>query len=141
LATKQNRKAIRTALERLPKELDETYKEAMQRVNSQNEDDASLACRILSWISFAERALTVPELKHAVAVEDIEREENALDEDGVIDEDILITVCCGIVTIDKKSDIIRLIHYSAQEYFDRLRDAIFPAARLALTTAYQVPNS
>lgn len=117
------------ALTRLPKELDETYKEAIQRIDSQNDDDALLARRILSWISFAERAMTASELRHALAVGDLEPDETSLDEEALIDEDLLVTVCAGIVIIDKESQIIRLIHYSTQEYFDRNRNTLFPNAR------------
>lgn len=132
LATKQNRKAIRMALTRLPKELDENYKEAIQRIDSQNDDDALLARRVLSWISFAERAMTASELRYALAVGDLGTEETVLDEEALIDEDLLVTVCTGIVIVDKESQIIRLIHYSAQEYFDRHRNELFPDARTLL---------
>lgn len=120
------------ALARLPKELDETYKEAIQRIDGQNDDDALLGRRVLSWISFAERAMTASELRHALAVGDLEPEETILDEEALTEEDLLVTVCAGIVIIDKESQIIRLIHYSAQEYFNRHRNALFPDAKISL---------
>jgi len=62
LVTKGTRKAVQEALKNLPKELDRTYQEAMQRIKSQNDDDKQLAERVLSWISFAFRPLTLSEL-------------------------------------------------------------------------------
>jgi hypothetical protein len=135
LAMKQNRKSIRLALMHLPKELDQTYEEAIRRIDSQNEDDSLLARRALSWIVFAKRAMTVSELRHAIAVEGLEANENELNDDGLVEEDLLVAVCAGIVIVDNESQIIRLIHYSTQEYFNRLRDSIFPDARRALTNS------
>src|SRR5205809_4719800 len=69
LAKKKSRRDVRKALENLPKELDDTYMEAMQRIESQHEDDVKLAEGVLSWISFTFRPLTIRELQHALAVE------------------------------------------------------------------------
>ena len=35
----------------------------------------------------------------------------------MIDEEVLVSVCLGIVTIEPESGIVHLIHYTAQEYF------------------------
>ena len=62
LGEKHDRKAVRLALERLPEKLNETYDEALKRIESQNADDVRLARRILTWISFATRPLKVLEM-------------------------------------------------------------------------------
>lgn len=62
LATKGTRKAVKEALKSLPNDLNRTYNEAMQRIESQNDDDRQLAERVLYWISYALRPLTVEEL-------------------------------------------------------------------------------
>jgi len=43
----------------------------------------------------------------------------------------LSTICAGLVSIDK-SNIIRLVHYTAQEYFECVRDDKFPTAELVI---------
>jgi shikimate kinase len=40
----------------------------------------------------------------------------------------IVSVCAGLVAVDEDSNVIRLVHYTAQEYFsqegqDRLSDA------------------
>jgi Ankyrin repeats (3 copies)/Ankyrin repeats (many copies) len=132
LAKKHNRRDIRKALENLPKELDDTYDEAMQRIWSQDEGDAKLAEQVLSWISYAFRPLTIIELQHALAVEPGSED---IDEDALPDEDILVSVCAGLVTIDQESKIIRLVHYTTQEYFERNRMTRFPNAQTSIATA------
>lgn len=49
--------------------------------------------------------------------------------------DLLITVCAGLVVIDEESKVIRLVHHTTQEYFDRNRQTLFPEAQIDLTQA------
>jgi ankyrin repeat protein len=126
LVTKGTRKAVREALKTLPKELESTYQEAMQRIQSQNDDDKQLAERVLYWISFAFRPLALNELQHALAVEFGESE---LDEENIPDEELLTSLCAGLVIVDKQSNVIRLVHYTTQEYFERIRMVQFPNAQ------------
>jgi ankyrin repeat protein len=131
LAKKHNRRDVCKALENLPKELDDTYDEAMQRIWS-NEEDAKLAEQVLSWISYAFRPLTIIEVQHALAVGPGNVN---FDEDALPDEDVLVSVCAGLVTLDKQSKIIRLVHYTTQEYFERIRMTRFPYAQTSIATA------
>jgi ankyrin repeat protein len=132
LAKKHSRRDVRKALENLPKELDGTYDEAMQRIGSQDEDDAKLAEKVLSWISYAFRPLTIIEVRHALAAESGDED---FDEEALLDEDVLVSVCAGLVTIDQESNIIRLVHYTTQEYFERIRMNRFPDAQACIATA------
>jgi hypothetical protein len=103
----------------------------MQRIWSQGEDDTKLAEQVLYWISFAFRPLTIRELQHALA---IELEDIDIDEEALSDEDLLVSVCAGLVTIDQESNIIRLVHYTTQEYFERIRRARFPDAHTIIAS-------
>ncbi len=55
------------------------------------------------------------ELQYAIAVEIGESE---LDEENLPDIEDIISVCAGLVTIDEQSGVIRLVHYTTQEYFE-----------------------
>jgi hypothetical protein len=66
LAAKRRPGDVRSALSLLPKELDETYDEVIDRIWSQNEY-LSIAKQVLGWITNAKRPLTVIELQHAIA--------------------------------------------------------------------------
>jgi ankyrin repeat protein len=98
--------------------LDEAYGEAIKRIDGQLAEDRSLARRALSWISYAQRLLTTKELCHALAIEPGDR---ALNNDNIYDVEDVISVCAGLVTVDEESSIIRLVHYTTQEYFERVR--------------------
>ncbi|KAH0538022.1 hypothetical protein FGG08_005383 [Glutinoglossum americanum] len=126
IANKATPNQIRKAVTNFPKGLDDTYEEAMRRIEMQNDDNRQLAERVLYWISYALRPLTVTELQNALAV--VKRETNP-DEGDLTGEDILISVRAGTVTIDQESNIIRLVHYTAEEYFKRIRLQRFRNAR------------
>ena len=98
--------AVRKALQNLPREVDETYDDAWQRIERQNEDDRELAKRVFCWITYACRPLTVDELQHALA---ITPDMTEMDADNIIDEEILTSVCAGLVVIDEERRIIRLV--------------------------------
>jgi hypothetical protein len=105
LIRKHNVTALRTALVNLPKEVNDIYDKTMERIEQQNEEDRDLAIQILSWIIFACRPLRVTELQHALA---IVQEMTQLDPDSMIDEELLTSVCAGLIMVDKER-IVRLV--------------------------------
>ena len=70
----------------------------------------------MSWIVCAPKQLTTPELRYALAIEE---ESSELDEDNLPDMREEIAVCAGLVIIDEKSDVVHLVHYTAQDFFER----------------------
>lgn len=102
------------------------YKEAIQRIQGQEPGFVQLAWRVLSWITCAKRPLTGKELQLALAVEPSDSEPG---EDNLQDLDELVELCAGLVTVDKEGSIIRLVHYTAQEYFEKMQTSLFPDAQ------------
>ncbi|KAK2791961.1 hypothetical protein FQN51_001975 [Onygenales sp. PD_10] len=134
LIGKVSPKAIRTALKNLPSgsdAYDAAYQDIMKRVENQLPDQAKLAKRVLSWIVCARRPLKQTELLHALAVEPHEHE---FDKSNLSDVSTIISPCAGLVTVDEKSSIIRLIHYTTQEYLDRTQAYWFPMAHVDIAT-------
>jgi ankyrin repeat protein len=106
------------------------YKEAIERIEGQNPGSVELAKQALSWITCAKRPLTTLELQHALAVEIGESE---LDEQNLPEVEDIVSGCAGLVIIDENSNIIRLVHYSTQEYFERTQMSWFPDAQRYIT--------
>ena len=98
--------------------LSEAYSDAIERIDGQLAEDRSLARRTISWVSYAQRPLTTEELCCVLAIEPGDR---ILSGDNVHDVEDIISVCAGLVTIDEESNFIRLVHYTTQEYFERIR--------------------
>ncbi|KAK2612508.1 hypothetical protein QQS21_001446 [Conoideocrella luteorostrata] len=106
---------VKQALKDLPKDLNQMYRLAYERLINQGEKRGKLARDVLLWVTFAQRLLSTTELRHALAVRSGERQ---LDKDFLLaDANDLSSLCSGLVTIDRKSDIIRLVHHSTGEYF------------------------
>jgi ankyrin repeat protein len=90
-----------------------------------------LAKKVLSWITFAKRPLTTAEICCALAVEPDEVE---IDPDNVPNSEDLVSVCAGLVVVDQESAVIRLVHYTTQEYFERIGDWWDPGGKMRLAT-------
>jgi hypothetical protein len=134
LIGKRTPRAIRTALKMLPtgsNAYDRAYKDAMERIEGQVDDQERLAKQVLSWITCAMRPLTTAELQHALAVEPGDTE---LGEDNLVEVDDMVSVCAGLVTVDEESKIIRLVHYTTQEYFEQTQNHWFLCAESEITT-------
>jgi ankyrin repeat protein len=130
LSRQDNRRDVRRTLERLPKELDHTYDDAMVRIRDQDRQKASRANQVLTWICYAFRPLKVKELLYALAVEP---GDDTLDEEAIPAVDDLIDACAGLVTVDEESKIVRLVHYTTQEYFESRRAGYFPDAQMDIS--------
>jgi len=103
------------------------YDNVMKRIGGQPVGYKELAKHVLSWIVCAKRSLKTTDVQYAWAVKDSEDE---LDETAIPDAEDMLSACCGLVVIDKDSEIIRLAHYTAQEYFQDTWSQWFPTAHL-----------
>ncbi|UPX21049.1 uncharacterized protein EKO05_0011255 [Ascochyta rabiei] len=134
LQFQRSKKAFRDALQRLASgsnPYDTAYEAAMERINGQTEEQAQFAREVLSWVTHAKRPLLALELCEALAMED---QVPALDPDSVPCLDDILSVCAGLLVVDEGSNKIRLVHYTAQDYFDRTSKLWFPSAELMVAT-------
>lgn len=68
------------------------------------------------WTVCTKKLLTVEGLQQALAITSTTK---TLDADNMPDIDLVIEVCSGLIKFDEKSKVIRLVHFTAQEYFQR----------------------
>jgi hypothetical protein len=123
-----NRAMLRKSLATLPRTLDQTYDRILTRIG---EEYSKYAMRILQWLTFSARPLSVEEVAEVVAI-DVTRDP-AFDRDEVLEDPLeVLDICSSLVTIttneaDGRSGstqrIVALAHYSVQEYFvsDRIK--------------------
>ncbi|KAK4447278.1 hypothetical protein QBC34DRAFT_427565 [Podospora aff. communis PSN243] len=124
-----NKTSLVKAVECLPKQLDHSFQETLDRVLSQDDEDASLAKKVLAWIHYSPFILPVRVLQQALAKQAGQDPEC---DDDLIDTEVLVSVCAGLVVLDEDSQIIRLVHYSVDEYFSRCFDAFYPGSQQAV---------
>lgn len=115
---------------RKAKILDRAYKQAIDRIQGQTVGRKKLAFKALSWVTNAKRQLTTSELVHALATK---RGSSELDNGDLVHIDDIISVCAGLIVVDTESRIIRLIHYTTQEYLKRTQKQWCPSAESRIT--------
>ena len=116
---------MEAALETMPGGLDEAIEETLQRIEQQQLSRRTLGMKALMWISYARRPLHISQLADALAINPTERTWNPRNRPV---RRLILESCLGLVTLDQESSVIRLVHYSVQEYFIRHRKQLFPAA-------------
>ncbi|KAJ7218764.1 ankyrin repeat-containing domain protein [Mycena rebaudengoi] len=128
LAIKNTVNTVRDALKNLPEDLEHTYNEAMDRIEAQNKDDREIARRALIWVANAKRPLSVHELCEALA---IKLGATMLDANDMLDIEFIVSVCAGLLTVDHA---VRLVHYTTQDYINRVQPSRFPRAQTEITS-------
>ncbi|KAI9769209.1 MAG: hypothetical protein M1840_004338 [Geoglossum simile] len=116
---------LQQALASGPWTMDDFYRGAMQRVESQDEPAKDLAKGVLSWVSTVLYPLRIRELQHALIVNP---EDTGISEDVVPDAELIVSVCAGLVTIHS-NDMLGFTHPTIKEYFQRTHMIWFPDAR------------
>ncbi|KAH6879952.1 hypothetical protein BKA70DRAFT_1473924 [Coprinopsis sp. MPI-PUGE-AT-0042] len=117
-------------LDMLPAKLDVLYDEAFKRIETQPEEHVALAKRVLLWVAYAYRPLTVQEMRYAVASDpkvDWATPEN------LVPESLLVSVCCGLIIVEDKDNVnlwlnftkvadrvVRFVHYTALDAVKRV---------------------
>ena len=121
----------------MSKELDDLYRETLERIRKQPGEDGTLGMRVLSWITHTRRPLSVEELRHGLAVEydDSEEPDGDFDPENLLSPRSLVDVCAGLVVIDPRSQTIRLVHYTTQEFFNKERLHLFEDAENDISMA------
>ncbi|KAJ7595121.1 hypothetical protein C8J56DRAFT_822328, partial [Mycena floridula] len=133
LASQLSLKALSAAIATLPKEIHSSYNDTMLRVREQSKLESDLAFRVFLWLTYTKALLTVGQLEHALAVT---ADMNEMEVAAIVDVDILTSLCAGLVIVeDQKSDsIVRLVHYTTQEYFQGQGTDLFPDAHVVMST-------
>jgi len=93
--------------------LGDAYGATLERIKAQDEEKVKLAMDSLTWVCHSERPLQVDELCHALAVEIGETD---FDPENVPLIGTLLDCCQGLIRVDAEASVVRLIHYTVQEY-------------------------
>lgn len=110
-------KKARGALEKLPEKLGDAYDDIMDRINRQDENQETIAITALTWITYAKERLTVHQLLHAIAL-GLEPDSTDIESDDLVDVELLLSSCAGLVILNHEDGIIRLVHYTTQDYLE-----------------------
>ncbi|KIM30727.1 hypothetical protein M408DRAFT_269568, partial [Serendipita vermifera MAFF 305830] len=132
LATATSKWELSQLMENLAKDLDDAYEKTLERIDSQTIRDRALAWRVLGWVSHALRPLSMRELQEALATE---QGATSIGEDALQDPNILASVCAGLIVLDGNTQVVRLVHYTAQHYLEGLRNSRFSSTQIDIAGA------
>lgn len=97
---------IQEVLDNFPVGIDALYTSTIQRIRRLPEDQSSLGLRVLIWVLYAKRPLSILELQYAVSVSP---ETYQFDYDWEVMEEHIITACCGLISVENNEREVRLI--------------------------------
>lgn len=116
----------RTMLEKLSNKLSDVYHQTMDRIRHQPNAEAAIGLRAISWVARVRRPLTVSEFVQALS---IEIDDQVLDESCLVDINIILEACAGLVHLQAASsdadlsngpffneDTLHFTHHTMQEY-------------------------
>ncbi|KAL9040677.1 MAG: hypothetical protein Q9214_004389, partial [Letrouitia sp. 1 TL-2023] len=112
------------ALQLMPCGLDDAFEETLCRIQNQPDGRKRLGMNTLMWISHARRPLLVKELSEALAIRTGMTSQNPRYRPL---QKLMVECSHGLVTVDEESSVIRLVHYSVQEYFHKHQKKFFPS--------------
>lgn len=126
-----------TILEGLPTGVDEMYRDTLKRINAQPGDDVSIAHRVFVWLTYSFGPLSVEDLLQALATSS---DNLVFVPDDLIPMALILSMCGGLVTVEKDTDTVHFIHYSAKEFMTTVEfpDVYNPHSLLAITCVVQV---
>jgi len=124
LARTHDVKQFKAELRILSTTPDDFYKTALERIQMQEERSRQIAISVLTWLTFAKRALTIEELDHAIDISDyapgIKSQKEPLpvySEISTVDD--LTAHCAGLILVDNQCNTIRLSHHTVQAYLKK----------------------
>ncbi|TFK17207.1 hypothetical protein FA15DRAFT_628956 [Coprinopsis marcescibilis] len=104
-------KDLRAALDALPMGVNAMYQITMERIEGRPGSD--LADRALTWLVHARESLNMDDLLYALTVDPATF---AYGPDLLVDPETLLSVCCGLITFESKTSLVRLVHYTARDF-------------------------
>ena len=103
---------VRETLKNLPEDLSATYQRLLSKI-CRSPKKVSVAQTVFKWVACAKRPLQVDELKEAAA---FSPDDTAWDEDKVLDEELMLESCRGLVTKDEVDRTVRFAHHTVQQH-------------------------
>ena len=122
LGNARTRKALKFKLSSGPKSLTALYELLLLTIKAEDKEVVQLAMEALLWVVYAQRPLTVDELRYALAIPNLGQ---PFSPDDLVDIDGILEVCSPFVAVDQSTRSVRLVHYSAREYLEH-REDLFP---------------
>ncbi|KAH6911243.1 hypothetical protein BKA70DRAFT_1099651, partial [Coprinopsis sp. MPI-PUGE-AT-0042] len=118
-----NRRELEKTLENFPAKIADVYAQTWDRIINQPLGQTLLSMNIFTWVLYANRSLSIEELRDAVAsCPDSHR----FDSGRLVAAETLVSVCGGLITIEEDTQQFRLVHYTAKAVLQTLIVQLVP---------------
>ena len=107
--------AIEKALESVPEDMDATYKRILNMISKKPRGQRELARKVLICIAYTRSPLPISILAYLVSIEYDTKTLEAL-ETSTPSESVILSACSNLVSIDRKTQEVRFVHFSVQEF-------------------------
>lgn len=98
-----------------------TYIQALDRID---EGAQGLVRRILAWVSFARYPLTAEQISYLVAIDESPAEK--IDGDDLLDPELVVRLCQGLIAIEPNTSKVHLIHETLQNFLSHQTEKWYP---------------
>lgn len=114
--TLRSDKAIKEALTKLPRTLEDVYCHILQRIERDHGNDIWRVQKLLRWPVRGTRSLSLDELSKCAGI-DLESSAHSYDDINVItDPKDILEMCNSLVTISDDKAFVSLAHYTVKEF-------------------------
>lgn len=107
---------FRIALDKPPEDLPQVFDSAVQRIKRRPESDRTFASHIFTWLIYAMRPMRVAEILHSFS---ITKAAQASDRQFDRREEDLASVCEGLIIVEPRSKLVRIVHDSVQDLLQK----------------------
>lgn len=112
-----NDKAIRQALQELPRGLEDTYLQLLEQIKKRNLESLDLAVRALTWIVASVNPMTLGQIVEAISIDPGDSSSDI--EKMITDENDLLETIGSLVTLHwtQRDPYVTLAHFTLYEFF------------------------
>lgn len=100
---------VKEALEQFPARIEDVYCHTWKRIVDQGSKSGFGAQNFIIWVLNSPKSLTVHELRRAAATS---LETHKLESDRLVDQDMLLSICHGLLVVDEQTELVRLVRRS-----------------------------
>ncbi|KAH6909872.1 hypothetical protein BKA70DRAFT_1041891, partial [Coprinopsis sp. MPI-PUGE-AT-0042] len=122
---------VMQTLEAFPSRIEDVYIQTWHRILGQKQNQVLIAKALLVWVLSASRPMTIEELEYAVATSP---DTYKFEPNQIVPGRTLMSLCCGLVTFEGESRLVRLVHYTAKNTLQGLLHDSFPHPHSHLAT-------
>jgi ankyrin repeat domain-containing protein 50 len=119
-------------LDSFPEKIEDVYRQTYQRILDSEPHQSSQAQRAFIWVLNAKQPMAIDQLRHALATCPIT---HRFEPARLMSEAALVSVCRGLIVVDKESQLVRLVRKSSSHNFPPLFRLMRDKHRLHCQTA------